>query len=318
MKWRLTIILLAAALVLSPFTSAPAADNLPKVYMTKDISPAGLQKVYAALGQPAVGKVAVKLTFGEPGNPYYLAPDLIKGLVQSVNGTFIDANTAYGGGRSSTEEHLKVAADHGFTRVAPVDILDAEGDVSLPVVNGKNLQEVMVGSHFNNYDHILVLSHFKGHPMGGFGGAIKNIAIGMASAKGKSLIHSAGLSATNPFGSANTHDEFLESMAEAAQGMIRAKGLENMSYISVMNNLSVDCDCMSNPSKPEIHDIGILGSLDPVALDRACVDLVYAADDRESAALRERIESRNGLHLLAHAEKMGVGSQKYELVMLDD
>lgn len=318
MKRRLMILLVAALLALAPLSAGLAADNLPKVYMTTDISPAGLQKVYAALGQVPTGKVAVKLSVGEPGNNYHLAPELIKDLVQSVNGTFIDSNTAYGGGRSTTEGHLKAAADHGFTAVAPMDVLDAEGEIALPVSGGTHLREVLVGSHFNNYDSILVLSHFKGHAMGGFGGALKNISIGIASATGKSLVHTAGRDATNAFASPGQPDNFPESMAEAAKGMITAMGPENMLYISVMNNLSVDCDCAANPAAPEMHDIGILGSLDPVALDKACVDLVYAADDKESAALRERMESKNGAHILVHAENIGIGSQAYELVMLDD
>lgn len=320
MKIKLTLILTLTAMlwILTPLTPCLAAGNAPQVYMTKDISPAGLQKIYTALGQAPAGKVAVKLSVGEQGNRYHLAPDLIKELVHAVNGTFIDSNTAYHGKRTDTESHLKVAADHGFTAVAPVDILDSEGEIALPINGGTHLKEVLVGSHFNNYDSIIVLSHFKGHAMGGFGGALKNISIGIASRAGKALVHTAGHSAVDPFDGPEKQEDFLESMAEAAASMIRAKGAENMLYISVMNNLSVDCDCNANPSRPEIHDIGILASLDPVALDRACVDLIYAADDKESAALRERIESRKGMHILPHAEKMGLGSQNYDLVMLDD
>lgn len=320
MKIKLALILTLTAILwaLTPLATCLAAETASQVYMTKDISPAGLQKVYTALGQTPTGKVAVKLSVGEQGNNHHLAPDLIKDLVHSVNGTFIDSNTAYRGKRTETADHLKVAADHGFTAVAPVDILDSEADITLPITDGTRLKEVLVGSHFNNYDYILVLSHFKGHAMGGFGGALKNISIGIASRAGKALVHTAGNSAVDPFDGPEKQEYFLESMAEAAAGMIRAKGPENMLYISVMNNLSVDCDCSSNPSRPEMHDIGILASLDPVALDRACVDLIYAADDKESAALRARIESRKGLHILPHAEKMGLGSQNYELVMLDD
>lgn len=319
MKLKYLILLLAIFLTIAPVSAVMAADPPPpKVYMTKDISPAGLKKIYAALGQPVNGKVAVKLSFGEPGNNYHLAPALIKDLVQSVNGTFVDSNTAYGGGRDTVEGHLKTAADHGFTAVAPVDILDSEGEIALPITGGTHLKEVLVGSHFNNYDSILVLSHFKGHAMGGFGGALKNIAIGISSRAGKALVHTAGNSATDPFDGPAKQEHFPESMAEAAWGMVNAMGPENMVYISVMNNMSVDCDCAANPAAPEIHDIGILGSLDPVALDKACVDLIYAADDKESAALRERMESRNGVCILTHAEKLGLGSQTYELVILDD
>lgn len=320
MQFRLTLFLLAALLTFIPAVNVVAKDAIPKVYMTKDISPAGLQKIYDALGQsPAQGdKVAIKLTVGEPGNKHYLAPDLIKNLVRSVNGTFIDSNTAYGGGRATSESHAQAAVDHGFTAVAPFDVLDSEGEVALPIKGGTHLREVLVGSHFNNYDYILVLSHFKGHAMGGFGGALKNISIGISSQAGKALVHTAGNSSTDPFDGPAKQEDFLESMAEAAWGMINAKGPQKMLYISVMNNLSIDCDCSSRPAAPEIHDIGILGSLDPVALDKACVDLIYAADDEESAALRARMEAKNGVHILTHAEKLGLGSQTYELVMLDD
>lgn len=318
MKRRLMILLMAALFAFMPLSGSLAADNLPKVYITKDISPAGLQKVYETLGRVPAGKVAVKLSVGEPGNNYHLDPVLIKDLVQSVNGTFVDSNTAYGGGRSTTEGHLQAAADHGFTAVAHMDVLDADGETALPIKGGTHLKEVLVGSHFNNYDSMLVLSHFKGHAMGGFGGALKNISIGISSVTGKSLVHTAGRDANNAFSSPGRQENFLEAMAEAAAGMIDAMGPENMVYISVMNNLSVDCDCSSNPAVPEMHDIGILGSLDPVALDQACVDLIYAADDKESAALRERMEAKNGVHILVHAEQLGIGSRAYELVRLDD
>jgi uncharacterized protein len=297
-----------------------ASKELPTVYMTTDISPAGLDAVYKALGHKLPGKVAVKLSTGEPGGHYYLSPDLIKNLVQSVNGTIVECNTAYGGGRSSTEIHKQVAKDHGFTAIAPVDIMDEEGSISLPFPNGKNIHEDFVGSHFANYDSVLVLSHFKGHSMGGFGGAIKNISIGIASSNGKMWIHTAGVS-KNPaefFSLAlyTPQNAFLESMAEAAGAVMNKMG-KNILYINVMNNLSIDCDCDSHPARPEMKDIGILASLDPVALDKACVDLVYAADPNGSKSLRERIESRNGLHTLDHAEALGLGSQKYKLVKID-
>lgn len=295
--------------------NTPAA--VPIVFMTKDISPESLIAIYKALGQEVQGKVAVKLSMGEPGGHNYLAPALIRELVQSVNGTFVDSNTAYGGKRGTKEDHMQTARDHGFLDVAPVDILDAEGDIRLPVTGGTHLAEVRVGSHFNDYDSILVLSHFKGHAMAGFGGALKNIAIGIASPAGKCLVHTAGNSETDPFDGPEKQDDFTESMAEAAEGMIRAKGAENMVYISVMNRLSVDCDCSSTPSEPEMHDIGILASLDPVALDKACIDLVYAADEKTSASLRERMESRRGAHILGHAEKLGIGSQQYSIVSID-
>lgn len=283
------------------------------VYMTKDISPEALKKAYEALGREAAGKVAVKLSMGEPGGHYFLSPDLIKDLVQSVDGTIVDCNTAYGGKRANTAMHLQAAEDHGFTAIAPVDILDAEDEISLPVTGGTHLKEDIVGSHYNDYDFVMVLSHFKGHEMGGFGGAIKNISIGFASSGGKNLIHSAGNSLTSWGGS--TQDTFLESMAEAASAIATDRG-ENILYISVMNNLSVDCDCSAYPAKPAMADIGILASLDPVALDQACVDLVYLAEDGEK--LVKRIESKNGLLTLEHAEKMGLGGRTYRLVNLDE
>jgi uncharacterized Fe-S center protein len=295
--------------------AASRDGDAPKVYMTADISPAGLAAIYEALGRKASGRVAVKISTGEPGGHHFLDPDLIKGLVQSVDGTIVESNTAYGGRRASTALHKLVAQEHGFTAIAPVDILDEDGSISLPVAGGKNLREDFVGAHFANYDSFLVLSHFKGHAMGGFGGAIKNISIGIASTEGKAWIHSGGKSKTNAFGGSK-QDPFLESMAEAAGAVMDSLG-EGILYISVMNHLSVDCDCSSNPAPPEMDDIGILGSLDPVALDRACVDQVYASDTKRSASLRQRIETRNGTHTLDHAEALGLGSQRYELVRID-
>ena len=290
--------------------------SIPNVYMTRNISPAGLMAAYRALDREITGKVAVKLTVGEPGGRNYLSPNLIGELVTATKGTFVDANTAYGGRRGSAQAHLQAARDHGFLAVAPMDILDADGDISLPVTGGRHLREVRVGSHFANYDSMMVLSHFKGHSMAGFGGALKNIAIGIASRTGKCLVHTAGRSSTNAFASV-PQDHFLESMAEAAEGMIRAMGAKNIVYINVMNRLSIDCDCDSHPAEPEMRDIGIVASFDPVAVDRAAVDLVYAADPRESASLRRRMESLNGTHILAHAEKMGIGNQHYTMVNID-
>lgn len=290
------------------------AADIPKVYMTKEITPESLIEMYKVLGREAKGKVAIKLSMGEPGGHNYLKPELVKDFVQSVNGIFIDANTAYGGKRSSTEDHLKTAEDHGFTAIAPVDILDAEGEIKLPVKGGKHIQEDIVGSHYSDYNFTIILSHFKGHAMGGFGGAIKNMSIGIASANGKRLIHSAGTSTTS-WGNPEQND-FLEAMAEAAKAIADHCG-DKIIYISVMNNLSVDCDCDSNPADPTMGDIGVLASLDPVALDKACVDQVYASPDHGSIHLIERMESRNGIHTLDYAEKIGVGSQKYELVVLD-
>lgn len=289
-------------------------SGLPKVYLIKEINPQNLVRIYEALGRPAKGKVAVKLSTGEPGGHNFLQPSLIKDLVQKVNGTIVECNTAYGGGRADTESHLKAAADHGFTAIAKVDIMDADGEVELPLEGGKHLKKDIVGSHYPDYDFTVVLSHFKGHAMGGFGGAIKNISIGIASSNGKRYIHSAGASTTswgNP-----SQDDFLESMAEAAKAIIRHCG-ENILYISVANNLSVDCDCDSSPEDPRMGDIGILASLDPVALDKACTDLVRSSDDHGKIHLIERIDSRHGMHTLDYAEQIGIGSQKYELITLE-
>nr|WP_270543153.1 DUF362 domain-containing protein [Butyricimonas paravirosa] len=290
--------------------------NVPKVYMFKEISPENLVKIYEALGREATGKVAVKLSTGEPGGHNFLQPVLIKDLVQKVKGTIVECNTAYGGGRADTENHLKAAKDHGFTAIAPVDIMDAEGEVALPVKGGKHLKEDFVGSHYLNYDFTVVLSHFKGHAMGGFGGAIKNISIGIASSAGKAWIHSAGKTKGNPWGNLPPQDDFLESMAEAAKAIIDHCG-DKILYINVANNLSVDCDCDSSPEDPKMGDIGILASLDPIALDKACTDLVRASEDHGKIHLIERIDSRNGMHTLEYGEKIGLGSQKYELVKLD-
>ena len=291
---------------------------LPKVFMTHEISPEAMVKMYGLLERNLPGKVAVKLSTGEPGGNNFLSPDLIKDLVQQLNGTIVECNTAYGGGRSSTSMHKQVAIDHGFTAIAPVDILDEEGSVSLPFPQGVNIQEDFVGSHFTNYDSYLVLSHFKGHAMGGFGGALKNISIGLGSAEGKSWIHTAGktrdLSMMWPTIRNTEQDDFLESMAEASGAVMTALG-KNIVYISVMNNLSVDCDCDSSPADPTMADIGILASLDPVALDKACVDLIYAAHDGHD--LIERMESRHGIHTLDHAAALGIGSLEYQMVTVD-
>ena len=295
-------------------TTAGNNENLPKVYFYKEINAGNLVKIYEALGREAKGKVAVKLSTGEPGGHNFLQPALIKDLVQKVNGTIVECNTAYSGKRGDTRSHLQAAKDHGFTAIAPVDIMDAEGEVELPVEGGKHLKADIVGKNYLNYDFTVVLSHFKGHAMGGFGGAIKNISIGIASSNGKRNIHSAGTSTTSWGHPAQ--DDFLESMAEAAKAIIDHCG-ENILYISVANNLSVDCDCDSSPADPQMGDIGILASLDPVALDKACTDLVRSSKDHGKIHLIERIDSRHGMHTLDYAEQLGIGSQKYELVELD-
>lgn len=289
-----------------------AAQGTPVVYMTQEITPEGLMAVYQALQWEPQGRVAVKLSTGEPPASNYLRPELIAGLVQSLDGTIVECNTAYGGSRAETAMHYQVAEDHGFTAIADFQILDEEGSMTLPVQGGTRLSENYVGAAFDDYDSYLVLSHFKGHSMAGYGGAIKNISIGLGSSEGKAWIHSAGSSRTNPWG--GDQDAFLESMAEAGKSVSDYLG-DQIVYINVMNRLSVDCDCDGNPAEPDMHDIGILASTDPVALDQACIDLVYGAEDGQS--LVNRIESRNGLHTLEHAQQIGLGSRSYELVSID-
>ena len=289
-----------------------AAQGTPVVYMTREITPEGLMAVYQALQWEPQGRVAVKLSTGEPPASNYLRPELIAGLVQSLDGTIVECNTAYGGSRAETAMHYQVAEDHGFTAIADFQILDEEGSMTLPVQGGTRLSENYVGAAFEDYDSYLVLSHFKGHSMAGYGGAIKNISIGLGSSEGKAWIHSAGSSRTNPWG--GDQDAFLESMAEAGKSVSDYLG-DQIVYINVMNRLSVDCDCDGNPAEPDMHDIGILASTDPVALDQACIDLVYGAEDGQS--LVNRIESRNGLHTLEHAQQIGLGSRSYELVSID-
>ena len=285
--------------------------DTPVVYMTTDISSDGLMTIYQALAASPSGKIAVKLSTGEPGSNY-LRTDLIGELVQTLEGTIVECNTAYGGSRANTAMHYQVAEDHGYTAIADVDIMDEDGSMTLPVTGGDNLTENYVGAHFADYDYYVVLSHFKGHAMAGFGGAIKNISIGIASSEGKSHIHSGGTGGSMWGGN---QDAFLESMAEAGKSVVDYLDGKIL-YINVMNRLSVDCDCDGSPAEPDMHDIGILASYDPVALDQACVDLVYGAEDGQS--LIDRIESRNGLHTLEQAEKIGLGSREYELVNIDD
>ncbi len=296
----------------------PADAEAPAVYFCKEITAENLVKIYEALDRPATGRVAVKLSTGEPGGHNFLAPALIAPLVRRVGGTIVECNTAYGGGRADTESHLRAAADHGFTAIAPVDIMDAEGEIELPVQGGRHLCKDLVGSHYADYDFTVILSHFKGHAMGGFGGAIKNMAIGIASSNGKAYIHSAGR-LTDPsqvWDHLPAQDDFLESMAEAAKAVADHCG-ERILYISVANRLSVDCDCDSDPEEPRMGDLGILASLDPVALDKACTDLVRASEDPGKVHLIERIDSRHGMHTLDYAEQIGLGSREYRLIELN-
>lgn len=288
------------------------------VYITKEISPDAIIKLYKALGREAKGKVAIKISTGEPGGHNFLQPSLIADFVKLTEGTIVECNTAYEGRRFSTEDHLRAAEEHGFTAIASVDIMDADGDVKLPIKGGRHLKYDIVGSHYPDYDFTVILSHFKGHAMGGFGGAVKNMSIGIASSNGKSYIHSAG-KLDNPSGlwdNIARQDDFLESMAEAAKAVADHCG-DNIIYISVANNLSVDCDCDSHPADPQMHDIGILASLDPIALDKACTDLVRNSDDHGKIHLIERIDSRHGMHTLDYGEQIGLGSQTYKLVTVD-
>lgn len=288
------------------------------VYMTKEISPEAIVKLYKALGREAKGKVAIKISTGEPGGHNFLQPSLIADFVKLTDGTIVECNTAYEGRRFSTEDHRRAAEEHGFTAIAPVDIMDADGEVKLPVTDGKHLKYDIVGSHYPDYDFTVILSHFKGHAMGGFGGAVKNMSIGIASSNGKSYIHTAGKRDTTAglWENIAPQDDFLESMAEAAKAVADHCG-ENIIYISVANNLSVDCDCDSNPADPQMHDIGVLASLDPIALDKACTDLVRSSDDHGKIHLIERIDSRHGMHTLDYGEHIGLGSQTYKIVNLD-
>lgn len=290
--------------------STGSAPAVPAVYFTSAIDAQAIQAVYAAIGRSLTGpRIGVKLSTGEPGsNP--LDPALIADLVNAVSGTIVECNTAYGGERGETAHHLEVAAEHGYTDIAEVQIMDEDGSTSIPVEGGTHLTENLVGAHFPEYDGFLVLSHFKGHAMAGFGGALKNISIGMASREGKCLIHTDGRNHSNPWGGDTS--AFQECMAEAAKSVMDATN-GNMLFVSVMNHLSVDCDCDSHPAPAKMADIGILASADPVALDQACVDLVYSSDD-DSADLIKRIESLGGEHVLEHAEKIGLGSRGYRLV----
>lgn len=287
-----------------------------KVYFTKEITPESLIKMYEVLGKELKGKVAVKISTGEPGGHNFLNPNLIKDLVSKLNGTIVECNTAYAGRRNSTEEHWKAIKEHGFLDIANVDIMDEEGDMALPVENGIHLKENYVGAHLKNYDSMLMLSHFKGHAMAGLGGALKNMSIGVGSSNGKAWIHTAGKtkSPEELWDNLPEQDAFLESMADACKGVMDYMGRDNIFYINVANNLSVDCDCDSNPHAPEMADLGIFASLDPVAVDQACYDAVINAEDKGKAALIERMNSRHGIRTIEAANELGLGSREYEIV----
>ena len=288
--------------------------TMSKVYFTGDISPQGVIKAYETLGKRLDGRVAVKLHSGEKGNQNFLRPDFFEPIIKSVGGTVVECNTAYEGSRNTTKKHMQLIKDHGWSDYFDVDLLDAEGpDLVLDIPEGKIIKKNYVGKDLADYDSMLVLSHFKGHPMGGYGGALKQLSIGIASSYGKAYIHGAGV--PENIWTAE-HDLFLESMADAASSVVNYFD-GRVVYINVMKNMSVDCDCCAVAEDPCMQDIGILISDDPVAIDRACLDLVYASNDPGKDKLIERIESRNGAHTIDAAESLGVGSQSYRLINID-
>ncbi len=288
-------------------------SKLPTVYFSRDISAAGLVRAYNAAGWTPNGAVGIKMSTGEPPASNYLRPELIGDLASQVHGTIVECNTGYDGRRAQSDEHWRVIREHGFLDVAPVDIQDEEGSMAITVPNPLRISENYVGTHFANYPSYIILSHFKGHQMAGYGGALKNISIGFASRMGKAWIHSGGTSKDDPWH--GEQDAFLDSMADASAAVIDYVGADNMLYINVLNRISIDCDCNGNPAEPDIHDIGILVSTDPVAIDQAGIDMVTAAPN--NAALLNRIHERNGLRTIEAAEKHGLGHRKYKLVDLD-
>ena len=315
MSRKFLSIVAALLLVLSFAAGLAEGSGASTVYFTSDISSEGLIRVYEALGWESTGSVAVKISTGEPPASNYLRPELIAGLVQRLNGTIVECNTAYGGSRASSAMHKQVAEDHGFTAIAPFDLLDEDGEVEWPVTGGTRLDRAIVGSHAENYTDWVILSHFKGHAMAGFGGAIKNVGIGMSSARGKVYVHTAGTRTDGGIWYSD-QDAWLEALPEMVSGVRDHVGAEHIIYINVMNRLSVDCDCDGNPAEPDIHDIGILASPDPVALDQACVDLIWQAEG--NAALVRRIEQLHGVHALEHGEEIGLGTRTYTLVNIDE
>ena len=301
----------------------PVAEEGAAVYMTESISPEALIKIYEALGVKAEGRVAVKISTGEAGGHNYLKPELIGDFVKHVNGKLVECNTAYAGKRMNTTDHLAVIEDHGFNATGGVDIMDANGEIQIPVRDTTYMRYNIVGKNLQNYDCMINLAHFKGHQMGGFGGVLKNASIGVASRNGKTYIHTNGQSEDYThlwdFIQPENQDKFLECMANAAAAVhdyFKGKVI----YINVMNNMSIDCDCNGNPAAPELKDMGILASTDPVALDQACLDLVYQhqnAEGDDATSLKARIEKQHGIHTVEHAEKIGLGSRKYHIVKID-
>lgn len=290
-----------------------------KVYFTKEITNESLVKIYNELGIELKGKVAVKLHSGERGNQNYLHPELVKDIIDRVGGAVVECNTAYDGARNTTDKHQKLMTEHGWSKYYKVDIMDSEKpDLVLDIPNGKTIKKDYVGGHLPNYDSILVLSHFKGHPMGGYGGALKQLSIGFASSAGKTYIHTAGKT-TEPnklWDNVAEQDKFLESMADAAF-VVHNKFKDNIAYINIMKNISIDCDCCAVAEDPCMQDIGVLASLDPVAVDKACLDLVYNSNDKGKERLIERIESKNGIHIIEASINLNFGTTDYELINID-
>lgn len=292
---------------------------MSKVYFSRDITTSGLNKVFKSLNVNLDGNLAIKVHSGENGNQNFLKPEFLKDFINSFNGTVVECNTAYNGERNTTKKHLSLMKKHGWSKYFNIDIMDSEGDYELPIENGKILKNNYVGKHLLNYDSLLVISHFKGHPMGGFGGALKQLSIGCASTAGKCWIHSAGKTKEQDkfWDNIAKQNDFLDAMGETASSVTKLFK-DKAVYINIMVNMSVDCDCCAVAKDPCMKDIGILASLDPVAIDQACVDLVYNSNDEGKKALIERIESRNGCRILETAEKMKVGSRSYELINIDE
>ena len=290
-----------------------------KVYFTKESTPESVVKMYETLEVNLPGKVAVKLHSGEQGNQNYIRPEFVKAIVEKVNGTVVECNTAYGGARNTTEKHEKLMEEHGWTKYFNVDIMDAEGNnLELDIQNGKVIKKNYVGRHIQNYDSMLVLSHFKGHPMGGYGGALKQLSIGCGSSEGKAWIHSAGVTKDQDklWDNLPEQDKFLEAMADVASSVHNMfKG--NIVYINVMCNISVDCDCLAVAEDPCMKDVGILASTDPIAVDQACIDIIYNSKDPGRDHFVERVERQNGVHTIEAANELGFGSREYELINID-
>ena len=296
--------------------NAEGEKTMSKVYFTKEISPEALVRIYEAMGRELPGKVAVKISTGESAKSNHLRPELIGALVQKLGGTIVECCTAYGGNWQNVRKHWQAIEERGYKEIADVDIMDEFGDFSIPVKGGFHLEEDIVGSGLKSYDSVLILSHFKGHAMAGMGGAMKNVSIGIGSSRGKASIHTAG-STTDPgklWSNIAKQDDFLESMADACKAVIGYVGAENMLYINVANNLSVDCDCDGNPKKPEMADLGIFASTDPVALDQACYDAVVNAEDPGKKALIGRMEEKHAIHIVEAAAELGLGSREYEII----